>query len=861
MNRKTFGVKKILKIFLGLLIIPSFVFAVDYTPKNLPGGWVFKVVEAKSSPGTFYAVSYGVYKSTDGGRTWTRKPYPSATKDKYGYYTSFGRHISSSIAVSPNDANLIIVGDEQDSPLWRSANGGDTWTKISLDSDEYSKYKMTNMVAFSLKDPNYVFASSRINPSVDTRGDAILYISKDAGVTWSATSLNVGGSRSIIDALQIPSGRLLVTVTDSFYGSKGGTTVPTTGKIYYSDNDGNSFNEVSFTSAPYKMTWDPTNSKIWVIDSQGKVYSSSDGITWTYSGFQASTGTSATNNPVYKIVYFAGTTPTLFVGTDINSRVYKNTSSGFSGGWNTLSFPVEGSGKQFVMGSLWDIVIDSRDSTGNSFGVGTMTRYCYTTDSGANFTLADGINTNEVVYGIKDEATNRIYVDAAALVFYSPDNGDTWKQVYPTKDRGGGGAMLPTFHPTDTKKVYLCTGNKILVTNNNGDDYFNTTFIDFSTSYPVSNTSQLTNLLIHPSNPNIMYVGYGTTSSAGLGNYLYKSTDAGISWTPISSLSTHGIFYLAFDPNNPDIIYASCGNGFGPGSTTGTGDGLYRSTDAGATWTNLGLANGRHETISFDPSDTKTMWVGGSYNQGFDFSDVRSVTHMTIDGGQTWSLIRLKIINTGSTDGSVTTGSTGGSTESSTSSVLGTSRVFYFDSVLYSGHSGGEIYKSEDKGKTWVLLMMLPQQVNWLFKELSGVSAAPNLSNKASSTNTKALLAASGAGVYSITGISQLIGQRPYSGSEIKVFSFPNPFNPNTDTCVIRLGLPNTASNIKFRIYTLSGDLVVESEFTTTLSSGTYYAFSWDGKNQNGELCAPGLYFVIVNVDGTIVRHKIILVR
>ena len=99
-------------------------------------------------------------------------------------------------------------------------------------------------------------------------------------------------------------------------------------------------------------------------------------------------------------------------------------------------------------------------------------------------------------------------------------------------------------------------------------------------------------ILINPQDPNIMY-------AASVTGGVWKSTNAGQSWTPVSDLIANvGVSSLAFEPGKPNVIYAGTGEGYEIGSSNGVningsyrGLGIYKSSDSGATWTRLPTTN------------------------------------------------------------------------------------------------------------------------------------------------------------------------------------------------------------------------------------------------------------------------------
>ncbi len=131
-------------------------------------------------------------------------------------------------------------------------------------------------------------------------------------------------------------------------------------------------------------------------------------------------------------------------------------------------------------------------------------------------------------------------------------------------------------------------------------------------------------LLIHPTTPTIMYAG-------GVAGGVWKSTDAGGSWSTTTDLqmSSLAVVALTFDPNNPNTIYAGTGEGHGNGGAA-RGAGIFRSTDAGVTWTRLASTNNAnfHYTMDF---------VVSTRNTSRFYAATRTGVWRSNDGGNNWT--------------------------------------------------------------------------------------------------------------------------------------------------------------------------------------------------------------------------------
>ena len=139
--------------------------------------------------------------------------------------------------------------------------------------------------------------------------------------------------------------------------------------------------------------------------------------------------------------------------------------------------------------------------------------------------------------------------------------------------------------------------------------------------------------------PNIFYVG---VNNGGV----WKTDDAGHTWNPIfDDQPTGSIGALAVAPSNPDVLYVGSGEGLQRPDLS-TGDGVYKSTDGGRTWKNVGLRDGQQiAAIVVDPKDADRVFVavlGHPYGPNKE----RGV-YRTLDGGKTWKQVLAKDENTG----------------------------------------------------------------------------------------------------------------------------------------------------------------------------------------------------------------------
>ncbi len=193
--------------------------------------------------------------------------------------------------------------------------------------------------------------------------------------------------------------------------------------------------------------------------------------------------------------------------------------------------------------------------------------------------------------------------------------------------------------------------------------------------------------------PNVFYM-------AAVDGGVWKTTDFGNTWASIfDDQPTGSVGALAVSESDPNVIYVGSGEGLQRPDLS-TGDGIYKSTDAGKSWTHLGLRDAYQiASIVIDPQDSNRLFVaalGHPYGPNAERGIFRST-----DGGQTFQKVLYKDENTGAADLVLDP-----SNPRTVYAVLWAARVAPWE--IRSGESfitaGSGLFKSTDGGDTWRLL-------------------------------------------------------------------------------------------------------------------------------------------------------------
>ena len=203
---------------------------------------------------------------------------------------------------------------------------------------------------------------------------------------------------------------------------------------------------------------------------------------------------------------------------------------------------------------------------------------------------------------------------------------------------------------------------------------------------PVYPSGRISDFAVDPQRPHRYFVA---AASGGV----WLTENDGMTYRPVfDGEASYAVGVVRLDPKNPNTVWAGTGENNSQRSVA-WGDGVYRSTDGGASWKNLGLKNSGHiSDIKFDPRDSNVVYVaaqGPLWNSGGDRG-----LYKTVDAGKTWKRVLFVDPDTGANEVLV-------HPERPDHVLVSTYQRRRHVWVLINGGPGSGLRKSTDGGKTW----------------------------------------------------------------------------------------------------------------------------------------------------------------
>lgn len=186
-----------------------------------------------------------------------------------------------------------------------------------------------------------------------------------------------------------------------------------------------------------------------------------------------------------------------------------------------------------------------------------------------------------------------------------------------------------------------------------------------------------------------------------VGGGLWKTTDAGNNWAPVTDgqITSSSVGAVAVSDSNPDVVYIGMGESCIRGNIM-PGDGVYKSIDAGKTWTHVGFRNvDAISKIRIHPSNPDIAYVA-AFGLYYGPSDERGV-YKTTDGGKTWKRTLFRDPKSGAVDLVI---------DANNPNVLYAAlwEAYRIEYQMSSGGPGSGLFKSTDGGETWTEITRNP---------------------------------------------------------------------------------------------------------------------------------------------------------
>ena len=497
-----------------------------YTPNAGPGeGGLVRVVRFSGPAGsqTHWApvLGSGIYKSTDGGATWTNSS------------TGIDHKFVRQLRFKPTNQSTMYAATLGSRGFYKSLDGGATWAPSNngLACTFINTFREVSSAGIN---QGHLYAGTGCGGTLSG-----VYKSTDEGANWVRVGFPTIPGNASVSGFALPANGTTVLVATQL-------------GLYASFNSGSTWeSRTANLTGPRGADVNDivVNGLVWAVDiiGNGVWWSENSGASWTQAtGLPAGATTTGTG--------FSQIDANLWIFID-GAGAYKSTDSG-------KTWAPDGTLTGLPVMRTRNLV---RDADG-IWWASTLAGAYKSTDAGANWTRAsNGLPRGMVTNATGSPLSPQTVFAASDTIYKSTDGGTTWA----TSDAGINGIVLQSsgrfgsvaVDPNNASIVYATTVNKGPFKSINGG----TTWVPINNGINITLVSNAANLRIAPSDSNVLWITMG-------GN-VFKSLDAGANWSNVSAgLPQLNASSPAIDPTNPNIVYVA------------TGSGLYKTVDGGASW-------------------------------------------------------------------------------------------------------------------------------------------------------------------------------------------------------------------------------------------------------------------------------------
>ncbi|HEY2932877.1 MAG TPA: hypothetical protein VGK99_14130 [Acidobacteriota bacterium] len=575
-----------------------------WTSHGPDGGNIDLLVVDPKNPNTLYANASlrGLFKSTNSGESWTPL-----------------RISASALVIDPQNSNTVYAGDWERGIL-KSTDGGTNWADANFGLPK-------GQVSVLLVDPQ--------NPStVYAAIDSGVFKTMDGGASWrAANSSLIGDGKNKVMALAIDplnSGTLYAGVEDRgiFKSTDGGTNWhllfsdlhraavaidPQNPSTLYAGTDNGIFKSTDGGESWVSLAL-PVKERFvtaLVIDTQNPstLYCAAVSVVFKTTDGGSSWTVVDRGLPVFALALAPGTqdSSTIYRGT-WGSGVFKSADGGAN--WSAVNSGINAT-------SITAVAVDPQNPSTVYAGTVQGGGVYKSTDGGAKWTASHGLRDTPLFLTVDPHSPGTVYAGTYNGIFKSTDGGTNWAELSLR-----GCSFFLVIDPQDPSTIYAGDFKS-------ADGGRTWTKLDLP-----QGVHCLTALAIDPQSTSMLYAG-------DLENRVFKSADGGRNWSAVNSglaprgdysidtFSPGGIPSLTIDPQDSGTIYATAST---IRSYEYTCAGVFKSTDGGRTWLQLGLPNSC--LLAMDPQNPATLYAAAAYGYAGIFKST--------DGGTSWSPVSLE---------------------------------------------------------------------------------------------------------------------------------------------------------------------------------------------------------------------------